>query len=59
MGAGPRTLCVYNILHNIIITNNNNNNNNIYGKDAGARVRRLRRARTRRLGVDRVIKVYG
>lgn len=26
MGAGPRTLCVYNILHNIIITNNNNDN---------------------------------
>jgi len=28
----------------------------IFGKDAGARVCRLRRARTRRLGVDRVIK---
>lgn len=28
----------------------------IFGKDAGARVCRLHRARTRRLGVDRIIK---
>jgi len=39
---------------------NDNNNDNIFGKDAGADVCRLRRgARARRLGVDRVIKIYG
>lgn len=39
---------------------NDNNNDNIFGEDAGPGVCRLRRgARARRLGVDRVIKVYG